>query len=251
MWTRGQLKSQAKKSFRGDYGKSVVAVLILYVITIICAGTSMLSSLSSLYKSIMMNREFLDGVEGVEALDSMSGAAGAISTGNMIVNLVSLFILPILAIGICRLFMRMRYKKAEYSDLVYRFKNRYLSAWGTSLLMGIFIMLWSLLLFIPGIIKQYSYRMIPYILAENPNIGYKKAFEISKKTMKGEKWRLFVLDLSFIGWDILTVLTLGIATIFWIRPYKEATYAEFYAVMREKAFAQSLATSEELPGFED
>ena len=71
-------------------------------------------------------------------------------------------------------------------------------------LKGLFQGLWSLLFVIPGIIKSYEYRMIPYILSENPNISRKRAFEISKQMMKGNKWDTFVLDLSFIGWQILS-----------------------------------------------
>ncbi|MEG1409942.1 MAG: DUF975 family protein [Terrisporobacter sp.] len=81
-------------------------------------------------------------------------------------------------------------------------------------LMNLFIYLWSLLLLIPGIVKSYEYRMIPYILSEDPNISRSRAFEISKSMMNGNKWNAFELDLSFIGWYLLSVCTLGILSIF-------------------------------------
>ena len=74
--------------------------------------------------------------------------------------------------------------------------------------------LWTLCLVIPGIVKSYEYKMIPYILAENPRISRKRAFEISKNMMDGEKWNAFVLDLSFIGWNLLSTITFGIVRSF-------------------------------------
>ena len=110
------------------------------------------------------------------------------------------------------------------------------------------IFLWSLLFVIPGIIKSYEYSMVPYILAENPHISSERAFELSKKMTRGEKWKIFVLDLSFLGWRILGVLCCCVGEIF-LQPYVEATYAELYQVMREKAHGLSFSDYSDLPGF--
>ena len=99
--------------------------------------------------------------------------------------------------------------------------------------MNVKVFLWSLLFIIPGIIKSYEYCMIPYILAENPEIEMDRAFEISRKMTKGEKWKIFVLGLSFIGWYLLGLLCCCVGTIF-VDPYSEATYAELYQVMRDR-----------------
>ena len=80
--------------------------------------------------------------------------------------------------------------------------------------------------------------MIPYILAENPRISRKRAFEISKNMMDGEKWNAFVLDLSFIGWILLSAITCGIVGIFYVNPYREATFAELYAFNKAKAYEE-------------
>ena len=96
-----------------------------------------------------------------------------------------------------------------------------------NLLMGLYVALWTLLLVIPGIIKAYSYAMTPYILAENPMLTVNEAITKSRKLMNGNKWRLFCLQLSFIGWDLLAAITLGIADL-WINPYKECANAAFY-----------------------
>jgi uncharacterized membrane protein len=97
----------------------------------------------------------------------------------------------------------------------------------TQLLRLIYTFLWSLLFIIPGIVATYKYAMVPYILAENPDITPSQAIEMSKRMMEGNKWRLFCLEMSFIGWSILAVLTCGIGS-FVLLPYMEAARADFY-----------------------
>ena len=99
---------------------------------------------------------------------------------------------------------------------------------------GLYIFLWSLLFIIPGIIKTYEYLMVPYILAENPELSTKEVFARSKQMMTGDKWNAFVLQLSFLGWILLSVFTCGILLIFYVGPYSELTYAELYAVLKQK-----------------
>ena len=95
------------------------------------------------------------------------------------------------------------------------------------LIIGIFVFLWSLLLIVPGIVKAYSYSLSYYILAENKEISANDARKRSEELMYGNRWRLFCLDFSFIGWILLSLLTLGIL-LFWIIPYMEAAHAAFY-----------------------
>lgn len=94
------------------------------------------------------------------------------------------------------------------------------------------MMLWLLLFIIPGIVKIYEYRMIPYLLADNPNMSKQEAFRTSKTMMKGNKWRAFVLDLSFILWDILGINTFGIVSVLWVDPYKQQTDALLYNALK-------------------
>ena len=96
----------------------------------------------------------------------------------------------------------------------------------------LFIWLWSLLFIIPGIIKAYEYRLVPYIISENPQMNYRDALAESKKLMAGNKWKSFVLDLSFIGWDLLAGLTLGVLDIFFVGPYKASTDAALYETLK-------------------
>jgi hypothetical protein len=102
---------------------------------------------------------------------------------------------------------------------------------------GMLILLWSLLLVIPGIIASYRYAMTAYILAENEELSVMEAISLSKKMMKGNKWKLFCLELSFIGWTLLCILTLGIASL-WVNPYIEAAKAAFYREVSEQKFSR-------------
>lgn len=107
----------------------------------------------------------------------------------------------------------------------------YLYNWKTTaiarLLQSVYILLWSLLLIIPGILAAYSYAMTDFVLAENPELTAGEAIARSKELMYGNRWRLFCLNISFIGWEILSALTLGIGGL-WLHPYKQAANAAFY-----------------------
>ncbi|MBO5374209.1 MAG: DUF975 family protein [Clostridia bacterium] len=100
----------------------------------------------------------------------------------------------------------------------------------------LFIFLWSLLLFIPGIIKSYSYAMAYYIKIDNPNLSANDAITESRKMMNGHKARLFLLDLSFIGWIIVGILALGIGVL-WVEAYMQTTRVHFYEELKAKAVA--------------
>ena len=114
----------------------------------------------------------------------------------------------------------------EIAELFQHF-GKFWAAFKVIFLTGLFTMLWSLLLYIPGIIKGLSYSMSMYILAENPDMPALEAIDRSKKMMDGHKMELFVLMLSFIGWYLLCMVTFGIAAIY-VVPYMSATLANFY-----------------------
>lgn len=92
--------------------------------------------------------------------------------------------------------------------------------------------------------------MIPYILAENPKIQRKKAFKLSKEMMKGNKWKTFILDLSFLGLELLSIFTFGLLNIFYINPYKVATTVELYEVLKKQIISQKSEYYEELNSLE-
>lgn len=100
-------------------------------------------------------------------------------------------------------------------------------ALGLRLMTGILTGLWSLLFVIPGIVAAYRYALAPYLMAENPEMGVMEAISQSKALMNGNKWRLFCLQLSFIGWGLLSGLTLNIGNL-WLAPYRNAAETAFY-----------------------
>lgn len=123
-------------------------------------------------------------------------------------------------------------EKPEFDTLGFGFKK----CWTQSVLLtfwsGLYVFLWSLLLIVPGIIKAYSYAMAHYIMAENSEIKALDAMKKSEEMMDGHKWDLFVLDLSFILWHLLIMITLGIAAIY-VGPYIEASKANYYLKLKE------------------
>lgn len=106
------------------------------------------------------------------------------------------------------------------------------NVWGM-FLVGLFATLWSFLLIVPGIIKFYAYAMTPYILIDNPELSANQAINLSKKMMKGHKFDLFVLHLSFIGWFFLSIFTLGIGLL-WVTPYMMTAQAAFYQDLKRE-----------------
>ena len=111
--------------------------------------------------------------------------------------------------------------------------NKYGRTLGTSLLMTLYILLWCLLFVIPGIIMSYAYAMTPYIMNDRPDLDASDCIHESRVMMKGYKWKLFCLDLSFIGWALLCILTLGIGFL-WLQPYIEASHAKFYEELKAR-----------------
>ncbi len=121
-------------------------------------------------------------------------------------------------------------RKPEVGDMFSQLRN-FWPAFKVSFLSGLLVMLWSLLLVIPGIIKSIAYSQSMYILAEEPTMGAREALKKSQEMMKGHKMEYFVLGLSFLGWEILGIFTFGLLYI-WLLPYMGATYANFYNTLK-------------------
>ena len=131
-------------------------------------------------------------------------------------------------VGTARFFTRNLNQKAEVKEVAFGFDNNYRETVKTMFWRDIYTLLWGLLLIVPGIVKAYEYRM----LADDPTMTKDRAFAESKRMMSGNKWRAFVLDLSFIGWYLLALPTLGLVTIFYASPYKKMTDAALYEKLR-------------------
>ena len=100
-------------------------------------------------------------------------------------------------------------------------------------------LLWCLTV-VGGVVKYYSYYLVPYIAAENPSVKPLEAIGLSRRMMKGHKWECFVWSLTFLGWDILSWCTLGLLELFFAAPYKTSFYAGYYARLRREAIANGV-----------
>lgn len=232
MWDRRSLKTNAKSLLKINYWKVVVASLIL----MLCAGALPLTGLKRTSDKIedgSLSAE-LDAMDPKVLLVALLMILSVIAFVFLIAFLISVFVFSPLEIGAQKLLINCRNDRAEYGDIVYFFKHSYLNTVKTLFLRWLFIQLWSLLLLIPGIIKSYEYRMVPYLLAEDPQMSSKEAFAKSKEMMRGNKWSAFILDLSFIGWHILGSCTCGIVEIFFVAPYNALTDAELYHALKNR-----------------
>lgn len=269
MWTRAELKSKAKFSFKRNYWKSVLISLIL---ALIVGGGSSGSSISSAVSnnligssdsnvtddysnddsSLYDGNDFYDDTydgnveDDIDDLKSMAdNTAGMMAIGIFlmvfimmfvvlmaVVILLDVFIFNPLEVGCKKYYLRNLNEPAQVGNIGYAFDNNYKNITKTMFFRDLFTVLWTLLFIIPGIVKSYEYQMIPYLLADNPQMTKEQAFEESKRMMQGQKWKAFVLDLSFIGWNILSALTLGILGIFYVQPYMDATHAALYEALR-------------------
>jgi uncharacterized membrane protein len=148
---------------------------------------------------------------------------------------IQTFFKNIIQVGEIRFFLESRkYKKTKLNTMLmpYYIKKGYRSGL-TLLVKSIYQFFWNLTI-IGGIIKHYSYYLVPYILAENPTLKINQTINISRNMMNGNKWTVFKLELSFIGWHLLSVFSLGFLSIFFINPYVIATNTEYFVFLRQK-----------------
>lgn len=159
-------------------------------------------------------------------------------------SLASVFVLtPAFSIAVVTIYLALAQGTKPTVAATFNGFNHFWISFKTTFFVGLFTALWSLLFVVPGIIKGLSYSQAMYIIAENPEIGALEAIDRSKKMMEGHKMDLFVLNLSFIGWLLLSGLTFGILLI-WLVPYMNATLVNFYNSIKP---VEEAPVAEELP----
>lgn len=141
--------------------------------------------------------------------------------------LISFFVGSIVRIGHARFCLNLLDKEPLSVKTVFSYFPNYGNLLLATFIKNLFVFLWSLLFVIPGLLAEYSYALTPYLLAEDPTLAPRAALKRSKELMNGNRWRLFCLQLSFIGWDLLSVLSLGIGSL-WLNPYSSTATAAFY-----------------------
>lgn len=267
MWSREELKQKGKKAFNRNYWKTVlVAVVLSLIVGTGSFGSSFASGFSDGFSDGVSDAtDAMSEIEDYDEdyddyddydydyddqadysgmdIDEEFGVPGPEIVAIVIFVIVFIIIFVIamaiaivldafvinpLEIGIRRFGLANLNAKAEVKEIGFGYDHNYKNGVKTMFFRDLYTFLWSLLFIIPGIVKSYEYRMIPYLLADHPDMTSEQAFAESKRMMTGQKWNAFVLDLSFIGWDILSILTLGILSIFYVEPYKFMTKAALY-----------------------
>lgn len=250
MWTRQLLKENAKIAFKRNYWLCVaVSAITMFLmgggIGINAGNTNVQQETESILKGEQSIQHLIEQIPPGIFLALGAAVLFGLVLGICILILVS----NVAQVGCNRYFIENREHKTNIGQVFYGFQGgRYTSIVWIMFLKGLYIFLWSLLFWIPGIIKTYSYLMVPYIVAENSDLDKSRVFKISRQMMRGHKWEAFVLELSFIGWNILGAMTGGIVNLLYVNPYIHATYAEFYSALKAEALQKGIATSEELPG---
>ncbi|MBD5553903.1 MAG: DUF975 family protein [Roseburia sp.] len=263
MWSRIKLKEKAKIRFQANYWRAVLVALILAFLAGSAGSSrggtpSFDSDFPSSFESsaaIMEIPELVDSFEDdlsdeLYDIDLLftAGVASMIAAIIFVVVVVIIcaVVLPLrvlllnpLEIGCNRFFTKNLNEDAQVKEICYSFDYGYKNNIKTMFFRDLYVFLWSLLFVIPGIIKSYEYRMIPFILGENPGMDTDTAFAMSRKMMDGNKWDAFVLDLSFIGWHILSACTFGILGVFYVKPYVYQTDAALYEALKMQGTSQT------------
>ena len=246
MWNRVELKMRGKQAFQYNYWPCVGAAFIMSVISMVFnsggAGRSTQTLRQTTYyhdsTDLWNGSSYADTFSGgLPALGALFGAVAVMMA--LFGTLLMIFVGNVLEVGGKRFFVRNQTERVSVGTVLDGFRSgHYGNIVLTMFLRDLFTFLWSLLFIIPGIVKSYEYRMIPYILSENPGMSYKEAFAISKRMRTGQKLETFIMDLSFIGWYLLGGITCGIVNIFYVMPYVEASFAEMYSFNRAKAYGE-------------
>ena len=230
MWNRAELKMRGNMAFKKNYVSAVVVALLMGIFGTVSGESSArrVSENSDIYSGNLFNVGMITGL-----------LAGIATVVILIVLVAKVFVGNLLKMGGYRFFILNQTAQPGIGTLLDGFRSgHYVNIVLTMFLRDLFTTLWSLLLVVPGIVKHYEYLMVPYIIAENPAMDYKEAFQISKQMMDGEKMEAFIMDLSFLGWHLLSAVTCGLLAIFYVNPYVQASFAEMYTFNKQKAYQE-------------
>lgn len=246
MYNRAQMKLVAKT--RLAKGGRWVAVLVCLIAALLGGGVSVNTPSLEFKNQTSVTPSFGSETMLEDTLPYILGFVASVMTIVFVIALAySIFVANIVKVGAYGWFMRYAREELPPVQHVFLGFRIYGKALVTMLLHDLFILLWSLLFIIPGIIKSLGYYLVPYILYENPKLSPKEALALSEKMMDGWKTHAFKLELSFIGWRLLSALTLGILDVLYVNPYYQTTHALFYDMVRYDAlYVRRVITHEDL-----
>lgn len=208
-------RARARQMLSGKWGMAILVTLVAGLLGGLAAGASGSTSLDIDAETIAKFPEFIQTYFMFAA--SVGGVLG----------FIQFVIGTTVQLGYSKYLLKLHDgEEAELRDLFSEF-HRFGDAFVMGLLRSLYTFLWTLLFIIPGIIAAYKYAMAHFILLENPGMKPKDAITASKEMMDGHKFELFCLGLSFFGWSLLCIMTLGIGSL-WLNPYVNASYAAFY-----------------------
>jgi uncharacterized membrane protein len=206
------LMADARAALSGNWGMAVLGY-ILYVVLIMSFSLFLIASM--LFVSVVSS---LSGSNPEFALHAMQ----------LFVNLVEMLVSGAIVVGFMGFFLGIAQEGEARLELLFTGFRRFWKSFGVYFLTSLFILLWSLLLIIPGIIAAFRYAMAFFIIADDGDCGPLEAIRRSKEMMKGSKWKFFCLHWRFFGWALLaSIITFGIGWI-WLVPYIQTTFAKFY-----------------------
>lgn len=190
-------------------------------------------------------------VGGVQVVVNLSGDDWVLAMFMSLVSIaMALLVVNVISMGTMTWFHRsIKTEGLKMEEMFWTFKEDYGGNVLMMFLISLYTALWSMLFVVPGIVKGYSYSLAMYIKSENPNIPASTAIELSKRMTNGHKMDLFVLDMSFIGWGILSAFTLNILGILYVMPYQYASKAFAYEEIKEEALANQIVSEAELYGY--
>lgn len=263
MFLRQDLKRRAKQAFKKNYGPAVLVALILAFIS----GSLVTSGSSSRFgKNVYNSGNILNSEKEAKIYEEIYGEnvedssitktdddgffgllgfpiteifapafLGVFFIITTIVLIIAIFLNALifnpLKVGCKRFFILNADGYPTFREMGYAFKTNYWNIVKVMFITDVYLLLWSLLFVIPGIVKSYSYHLVPYLLAENPDLTVSEAIGTSKEIMDGYKFFTFVLDLSFFGWNLLESLTFGLSGVLYSNPYYYATHSELYLAL--------------------
>lgn len=255
MWTRRELKERARYALRQNYWKILLVSLLMSLLVgggfASFGGGGSTDTLQEKIEELDTRNLDADGAysidtkekrmeKRIEQLDKFVDEDLPFLIIALILFMLIFFIIFVLivlvqtflinpfTVGAKRFLSHSIVQKAEVKEIVYAYDHSYKNIVKVLFLKDMYTFLWTLLFIIPGIVKRYEYQMIPYLLGEHPEMSSEAAFATSKRLMQGNKWKAFVLDLSFIGWFILSAFTAGLLSVFYVTPYQYLTEAALY-----------------------
>lgn len=223
MINRVELKTRAKEAFKANYWMSVLIAFLLSFVTVSVTRNTINDESGSVGDFL---RHVLN-TYGVNVMAIFASLIGALSLIGVVISLLcNIFIKNPYEVGLKYFFVKNEYGKPTLSDAFTTFKDNYVNVCKVIFMKNLMVGLWSLLLVIPGIIKALEYSQVEYIVADDHSVDWRYALEKSKRITDGKKLDILILELSFIGWEIISFIPF--LHILWVAPYKNQTMAELY-----------------------